>query len=248
MMKKVYSVLLFLILLSCDSENGSDCLKTSGVEVTKNYLLSDFSRVIVHEGIELEIKQGAENSIHIKYGKNLINDIYTEIDAGQLVIGNHISCNLIRDFEPAKVTLTAIDITEIRNASQFPVFSTESIRFSSLTLISEDFLIDAVNVGDFNLKIENQSLEIISNNVSNFTISGSTENLFVGFYSGQGKFNGELLIAQNVGIFHRGINTMTVNPIEKITGEIRGAGNVIAINRPPIVDVKEYYTGTLIFR
>jgi hypothetical protein len=248
MMKKVYSILVVLILLSCDSENGSDCLKTSGAEVTKNYTLSDFSKVIVHEGIELEIKQGAENSIQIKYGKNLINDIYTEIDKGQLIIENHTSCNLIRDFEPAKVTLTAIDITEIRNASQFPVFSTETILFNSLTLISEDFFIDVVNVGDFNLKIENQSLEIISNNVSNFTISGSTENLFVGFYSGQGKFNGELLTAQNVGIFHRGINTMIVNPIEKITGEIRGAGNVIAVSRPPFVDVKEYYTGTLIFR
>jgi hypothetical protein len=248
MMKKVYSILVVLILLSCDSENGSDCLKTSGADVTKNYTLSDFSKVIVHEGIELEIKQGVENGIQIRYGKNLINDIYTVVDAGQLVIGNNTTCNLIRDYEPAKVTLTAVDITEIRNASQFPVFSTETIRFNALTLISEDFFIDVVNVGDFNLKIENQNLEIISNNVSNFTISGSTENLFVGFYSGQGKFNGELLVAQNVGIFHRGINTMTVNPIEKITGEIRGAGNVIAVSKPPIVDVKEYYTGKLIFR
>ena len=248
MMKKVYSILVVLILLSCDSENGSDCLKTSGADVTKNYTLSDFSKVIVHEGIELEIKQGVENGIQIRYGKNLINDIYTVVDAGQLVIGNNTTCNLIRDYEPAKVTLTAVDITEIRNASQFPVFSTETIRFNALTLISEDFFIDVVNVGDFNLKIENQNLEIISNNVSNFTISGSTENLFVGFYSGQGKFNGELLVAQNVGIFHRGINTMTVNPIEKITGEIRGAGNVIALSKPPIVDVKEYYTGKLIFR
>ena len=248
MMKKVYSILVVLILLSCDSENGSDCLKTSGADVTKNYTLSDFSKVIVHEGIELEIKQGVENGIQIRYGKNLINDIYTVVDAGQLVIGNNTTCNLIRDYEPAKVTLTAVDITEIRNASQFPVFSTETIRFNALTLISEDFFIDVVNVGDFNLKIENQNLEIISNNVSNFTISGSTENLFVGFYSGQGKFNGELLVAQNVGIFHRGINTMIVNPIEKITGEIRGAGNVIALSKPPIVDVKEYYTGKLIFR
>lgn len=41
---------------------------------------------------------------------------------------------------------------------------------------------------------------------------------------------------------------MIVNPIQQITGEIRSSGNVIAINRPPIVNVKEFYTGKLIFR
>ena len=247
-MKNILYIIVLLIIFSCDTENVSDCLKTSGTTVTKNYSLEEFSKVIFHEGIELEIKQGPINGLRITYGKNIIDEIQSEILDDQLIITNNTSCKLIRDFEPAKITLTASDISEIRNASQFKVFSTEVLRFHSISLISENYLVDYVNVGDFDLIVENQNISIISNNVSNFVIKGSTNKLFVGFYSGQGKFEGELLTAKNIAVFHRGINKMVVNPTQEITGEIRGAGDVISINRPPIVNVEEFYTGILIFR
>ena len=40
---------------------------------------------------------------------------------------------------------------------------------------------------------------------------------------------------------------MIVNPQQSISGELRSTGNVIAKNRPPIVEVEEFYTGRLIF-
>jgi len=236
------------LFFGCDTESGSDCFKVSGTIDTKELSLENFSKVIFHEGIELEIKQGTENSIHISYGENVIDNITTDIINDKLSITNTTSCNLIRDFEPAKVLLTAINISEIRNASQFTVSNTGVLRFDSLTLISEDFLEDEVNVGDFDLTIENQNLSIISNDVSNFSLKGETTSLDIVFASGHGKFNGEELIAQNVHLFHRGINTIVINPIQQLTGEIRGVGNVIATNRPPIVNVTEFYTGRLIFR
>lgn len=247
MIKNLVYIFIVFFLSSCDSESGSECFRASGAIVTKNNTLEDFSTVIFHEGIELEIKQGIENSIQISYGKNLIDNITATIFEGKLSITNASSCNLIRDFEPAKVVLTAIDITEIRNASQFPVHSNEVLRFDSLTLISENHLIDYVNVGDFDLHIENQSLNIITNNVSNFSLKGKTNNLGLVFAAGNGKFDGEQFIAQNIHLFHRGINTIIINPIQQLTGEIRGVGDVIAVNRPPIVDVTEFYTGQLIF-
>ena len=71
--------------------------------------------------------------------------------------------------------------------------------------------------------------------------------MFVGFFSGSGRFEGENLIAQNVEISHRGSNDMIVNPILSLTGIIRGTGDVIVINQPPLVDVEEIYIGELIF-
>jgi hypothetical protein len=117
-----------------------------------------------------------------------------------------------------------------------------------LTLTSENYNEDYVNVGDFSLLIDNQDLNIISNNVSNFTITGKTNNLFAGFYAGVGKFNGENLMAQNVNLFHRGINEIIVSPTQQLTGEIRSSGNVISVNKPPIIKVKEFYSGKLIFK
>ena len=40
---------------------------------------------------------------------------------------------------------------------------------------------------------------------------------------------------------------MIINPIESLRGSIRGTGDVISVNRPPIVEVEEYYTGQLLF-
>ncbi|HBS12282.1 MAG TPA: DUF2807 domain-containing protein, partial [Flavobacteriaceae bacterium] len=54
------------------------------------------------------------------------------------------------------------------------------------------------------------------------------------FYAGVGKFNGENLMAQNVNLFHRGINEIIVSPTQQLTGEIRSSGNVISVNKPPI--------------
>ena len=179
-------------------------------------------------------------SIGIRITTSIIND--------QLIINNSSGCNLARDYKPAKIILTAVNLSEIRNASQFKVFSNEIINFNTLTLISEDFLVNVVNVGDFDLSIENESLNIISNNVSNFNIVGTTNKLFINFASGHGKFEGNNLIAQNIHVFHRGGNEMIIHPIEQITGEIRSSGNVVALNRPPLVDVEEFYSGKLIFK
>jgi hypothetical protein len=40
---------------------------------------------------------------------------------------------------------------------------------------------------------------------------------------------------------------MFVNPQRSIRGEIRSGGDVIAVFRPPVVEVEEFYTGRLIF-
>jgi hypothetical protein len=245
---KYLKYIIVVFFFSCDTESGSDCFKKAGTIISKDYTLADFYSVVFHENIELEIRQGSENRIQIAYGKNLIENISTSIVENQLIINNTTRCNLVRDYKPAKVILTAVTISEIRNASQFKVFCNETLKFNSLTLISEDFFVETINVGDFQLRVENQDLNIISNNVSNFILTGTTNNLFINFASGQGKFEGENLIAQNIGIFHRGTNKMIVNPIQQITGEIRSSGNVISVNRPPLVDVDEFYTGKLIFK
>tara|TARA_R110002073_G_scaffold40547_5_gene115262 strand:+ start:421185 stop:421931 length:747 start_codon:yes stop_codon:yes gene_type:complete len=243
----LYSLLVILVL-SCNSEAISDCLKTAGSKTQLSYNLGAFSKVIFHEDIVLEIRQGATNTIHIEYGENLIDNITTTITNDQLIISNTTGCSLARDIKPATVILTATNLSEIRNASQYQVFNTTPIYFDSLTLISEDYLITNVNVGDFDLNIENQAINVITNNVSNFTMRGTTTNLAVNFASGQGKFEGEHLIAQNIYVFHRGINHLVIHPTARLTGEIRSSGNIISVNRPPLVTVEAFYTGKLIFR
>ena len=74
-----------------------------------------------------------------------------------------------------------------------------------------------------------------------------TNNLMVGFYSGDSRFEGGNLIAQNVVISHRGTNDMIVNPQQSLKGVLRSYGHVISKNIPPVVEVDILFSGRLIF-
>ena len=48
-------------------------------------------------------------------------------------------------------------------------------------------------------------------------------------------------------IVHSGSNQMIVHPLEAIRGRIVSVGDVLAKNRPPIVEVEETFEGRLLF-
>ena len=115
--------------------------------------------------------------------------------------------------------------------------------------MSEDFSDqDALNTsGNFDIEVNSQNIDIIINNWSSVFISGSVESLFVGYFSGDARFEGRELIAQDVEIYQRSSNDMIINPQQSIVGEIRSTGDVILVNTPPVVEVQQFYTGQLIY-
>ena len=83
--------------------------------------------------------------------------------------------------------------------------------------------------------------------ISNFFLSGETTSAQLKLFGGDGRIDAPNLVIQNLKIFHRGSNVMIVNPQQSITGELRSTGDVISLNRPPTVDVEEFFSGQLIF-
>jgi hypothetical protein len=71
--------------------------------------------------------------------------------------------------------------------------------------------------------------------------------LSVNFFAGDGRFVGRDLIAQHVNVFHRGSNDMVINAQQSLTGRLVSTGNLISVNRPVEVDIKEAFNGRLIF-
>ena len=145
--------------------------------------------------------------------------------------------------------VTSPNISEIRNGSGLPVRSQGVLTYSSLKLLSEDFNQEGeVNTnGDFQLEVDCNTLRVEVNNLSSSFISGEVNNLIVKYYSGDARFEGRNLIAQDVDIFQRSSNDMIINVQQSLIGEIRGTGDVILVNTPPVIDVEQFYTGQLIF-
>ena len=247
-MKKSIYILLFLAIFSCDSENASDCFQTSGSTITETFLVNDFNTILVNRGVELVIKQGVTQQVVVQTGENLLNDVSVEVIDEQLILTDSNTCNFVRDFATTKVFVTTPNVTEIRCSTQYKITSDGVLNFETLDLVSEDFTDpDAFAVGDFDLQLDVENLRVTSNGLSFFYLSGQVENLNVNFVSGDGRFEGENLIAQNVSVFHRGSNDILVNPQETLTGTILSTGNVVAFNTPETVDVDEVFVGQLIF-
>ncbi|WP_338731646.1 head GIN domain-containing protein [Mangrovimonas cancribranchiae] len=247
-MKKLLYIIILIGLFSCDSEDANDCFQTSGETVQEEITVATFNRILVNRNVQLILKDDIATKVVVESGKNLINDVEIKVENSKLIITDNNTCNYARDYAPTKVHVTSSDISEIRTSSQFEVLSDGVLSYNNLTLLSEDYNGGSeFTVGDFRLQLDCNRVRVTSNNISSFYLSGTTNNLSVGFFAGTGRFEGANLIAEHVEVNHRGSNDMIVNPQQELTGVLRGTGNVISVNQPPVVTVERLYTGELIF-
>lgn len=246
-MKKIFYLYILVFVFACNSEDANDCLQTAGSIVQQEINAANFTKILVNRNVQLILKEGAEPLVIIETGENLLSDVTVEVVNNQLILSDNNTCNYVRDYNATKVFVTAPAIEEIRSSTQFTIISDGVLTYNNIALICEDFNAPGTfTVGDFEMQFNNERVRVVANNISSFYLSGQTENLFVGFYSGAGRFEGENLIAQNVEVYHRGSNDMIVNPQQELTGELRGTGDLISVNQPPIVEVEQFYTGELI--
>lgn len=239
---------VIFLILSCAKDNAPNCIQTAGDLTTIEQNIDPFDRILVNENIELILLQGSEHKLKIESGEHLIPDVnYTIDNNGFLTLNDNNQCNWVRNYTPTKIFVTTPNLKEIRSNTQYTIKSEGILGFPNLKLISENFNEDNMSSGDFNLRVQSESISVISNNISQFFISGSTDTLFVGFYSGTTAFFGANLLTQDVEISHRSSHDIIVHPVQSLSGVLRSTGNLISVNEPPNIDVSELYTGSLIF-
>lgn len=249
-MNKIFGYLMLtLILLGCDTEDAPGCIKKAGTISSEVIEVPPFEEIIVYERVKLFIKQGPVQSVEIETGENLRKNVSARVENNRLSIRDENSCNLIRDYGITKVTVTIPDLTWLQNSSGSAIESIGVLKLEALWLRSVNQERDpAIHTdGDFILELDVENLRITNDNISNYFLSGKVENFNAFFAAGDARLEAGNLMVQRFDIFHRGTNKMIINPQESLQGEIRSTGDVISKNRPPIVRVKEFYTGKLIF-
>ncbi len=247
-MKRVAYILILFLLCSCNDEDANDCFQKVGIPVRSEVIVDEFSKILVNRDIELIIKEGAEHQVIIETGKNLLNDVSAVVVDGKLILTDDNTCNYVRAYGITKIYVTSPNITEIRSSTQYDIRSDGVLTYPSLTILSEDFgAPDTFISANFKLQIDNTTFKLVFNNLSNCFVSGKTDHLDLVFAAGNSRFEGRDLIAQSVQLRNRASNDMIVNPQQEIKGTISGTGDVIAVNRPPVIEVNELYKGRLIF-
>ncbi|MFM7019095.1 head GIN domain-containing protein [Flavobacterium sp.] len=248
-MKKIVVFISFLLVfISC--EKPSECIESTGDIVTKIVPVNPFSRIKVYRGIAIEITQGPEYKVEIKSGSNLINNISVTQNDNQLIFTDNTTCNWLREYGQTTIYITTPTLEEIYSKTERDIRSNGLLTFPTLKVYSIDKNGDgesSAGTGDFYFTINNNLMQIESNNVSNFFISGSTNTEIINFWAGDSRIDSSNLTAQNISVFHRGSNDMFVKPIQSITGKMFSTGNIILKNNPPIVEVQQLYQGHIIY-
>lgn len=246
-MKKVIYILSVIILTSCNGENVPDCFQSEGEIIQKEFTVAPFTKITAFKNIELIITDNDTQHVLVETGENLMPEVKVTVANGELFLKDENDCNYTRDYGVTKVYVNAPNLTEIRNSSQFTVRSNGVLNYDDLSLKSEDDSGDFYNVGIFDIEVNAINLKVIINNTTTSYISGVTENLKVTHASGDGRFEGRHLIAQNVDIFHRGTNDIIVNPRQSLIAKLVSTGNVIAVNMPLVLDIQEQFNGQVLF-
>ena len=253
-MKKIIMVIIVFLLFICvasslmlvSCEKPSDCVKSTGAIITKEFAVTPFENIYIYKGIALVITEGPEYRVSVETGENLMEDISVKIENNSLVLRDNTSCNWVRKYGHTTVYVTAPNVIEIHSKTERDISSNGVLTYPILRLIAVDQG-EGAPTNDFHFQVDNFQTVIENNNVSRFYISGTTNEVLVNFYDGNGRFEGENLIAKSVKVFHRGSNDMIVHPTETITGKMVSTGNVVLKNVPPIVSVEQLYQGQVIY-
>ncbi|MGW9685406.1 head GIN domain-containing protein [Flagellimonas sp. 2504JD1-5] len=248
--KRSFYLTLFLIFFACNGENTPDCFQNAGDLVRRTVEVPSFTTITVFENINLVIKQGTEQQVEIETGEFLQNEVTAQVDDNRLILRNENGCNFIRDYGLTTVYVTSPNITEIRSSTGLLISSDGILNYPNLNLISESFSNPELETtdGSFDINVNTQNIGITTNGLAYFKLQGATTNFNVLVAAGDSRIEAENLISQNVSINHRGSNDVIVNPQQRISGVIRGTGDVISVNRPLEIEVEELFNGRLIFR
>lgn len=244
---KIIIITLSLITLhSCDSKDAFDCFQTAGPIIQQEIEVDAFSKILVEEEVIVILKQGEQQKVVIETGENLLNDIKTYVENGQLILKNENSCNYVRDYELTKIYVTAPNLTEIRCATNRYIKSEGTLAYPNLTILSENWNSDYLASGDVTLTLEAEKVAVVANGTSIVTISGTAQQLNLNFAANDCRFEGADFIVDQIQISHKSSNDMIVNPQTSLKGTIYSVGNVISKNHPKTIEIEERYKGKLI--
>lgn len=244
-MNKALYIFLLIVTTSCGI--SEDCFKGNGNRITQTFSIEGFSKIKVYDGISLVVKEGPYYEVKIVTSDNIINEIDVQLTEDMLVVKDNSTCNIARDYGQTTVYVTTPNLTELHSRTEQDITSDGVLNYPNLKLYSID-ISDGAGTGDFRLDLNTFNLYVESNNVSNFYLSGQSENLHVFFSWGNGIFYGNNLHINNeLSVSHRGSNNIILFPINLLSGNIYSTGNVIIKNNPiQPSDVISHYTGRLI--
>jgi len=247
---KIYWIVPFYMLVACNGEQVPDCIQNAGKPVREELQLAPFDKITVFEKVQAVIRYGTEQKVEVETGEYLLGEVSATVTGGRLELRDNNGCNLFREYGLTTFYITVPELSEIRSSTGYPIRSGGVLPFNDLSLYSESFSQPGTDTtdGSFELDLDVQKLTVVANGIAYFSLKGQAGQARFVIGAGDSRIEAGQLSAGKVEVNHRGSNDILVNPLESLSGVIRGTGDVVSFNHPPEVDIDILYKGQLIFQ
>lgn len=206
--------------------NGS--VRGSGVVVTENRKLADFSSIEINYPVELTIQQGSATALTIEGEDNVLPQLATRVTGDTLYIENNQPdwAKRVNSTHPVRIKMTIKDLQRV----DFP--SAGSLQIG--TFHTDHLAISISGAGSINLSaLTAKSLTVNLSGAGNINASGAVDNLEMDI-SGFGGFQGGDLASQSVHVGLSGAGNATVWAKSSLNVDISGAGSVKYYGSPSV--------------
>lgn len=223
---------------------------TVGPIVTQTRELPDFNELHVFDNINLTLVHSDTNYIVIRTGKNIIDNITTEVNSGILSIHNTTTLNWIRPYDyELNATLYFKDITNLIFSASGTLTTANNYTGDLTAGDFYRFEIDDGS-GDVDLNINNcNDLRVIYKfGTSRLTIHGESNNYIAIYKRSYGIVDAQNYDAQSVTIANNSQADCYVNARELLKAEITNVGNIYYKGDPDSIQITygEFARGLLL--
>lgn len=243
MKRSLYIAIAILILSGCNKEEGWDCLKSYGDEITERRNLGKFDKVFVSDKINLDYRFSDSCYVEVSFGENIVHHIQTQVEGSSIYISNEATCNWVRSLKKIPlVTIYAPTLHYLYNTSS----ATLTMRD---TLVSNDFLYEqrGSNGSAFLLVNTDSTTVLAHTGYTDIKVSGRTE--FASLYNASvGKFDASLLNSNITLVNNSSLQDLPCVAEIYLFGEINLSGNILYSGHPELIDTNIYGSGRVMPR
>lgn len=229
MNKSFLYTLVLLCFLSCKKENLGDCFKSTGDKTIETRAVETFSKLKLHDNINLFLTQSPTNKMEIEAGENIVKHVETSFSDGTLEIKNNNKCNWVRSFKrKINVYLSCPNLTEIT------YYGSGEILFVNEFQLQEFKLNMWESSGNISLKIRANKVELKSHTGPGDIYCEGEVDEFVAYLNGVGRIDCRNFVAQNGLCVNRNVGNVKVNVQNSLKADISGDGNIEYTGSPTI--------------
>ncbi|MGE5223568.1 MAG: GIN domain-containing protein [Omnitrophica WOR_2 bacterium] len=197
----------------------------SGSVITENRPVSGFDRVEMSIPGNLDIQQGAAESLVVSGDDNILPLLQTNVSGGKLSI-RYRSGAIVRTSKPLQITLT------VKNLSEFVNSSSGTVKIGPIS--TGDFHLRLSSSGDIDIEnIQADQIKAELTSSGNITLRGSANQLDLQVTS-SGAFQAGDLQVQRATVRLSSSGDVTVWVVEDLSVNISSSGNVSYYGKPSV--------------